>query len=126
MIGGTDILIPATGDAAALDICARIVRRYWPQARFENAVTGDKYQEYAQIPLGCMQELLVYRDAKAESAWDADDPNSPENSLLYLILRKDSITVVLDNADTAEMRSVVVSLQASLEAAIPRTYAAAA
>ncbi|HQU44156.1 MAG TPA: hypothetical protein PK867_15155 [Pirellulales bacterium] len=126
MIGGTDIIIPATGDPAALDICARIVRRYWPQARFEDAVTGEKYAQYGEIPLGCVRELLVYRDAHAESAWDADDANSPENSMLYLILSGDSITVVLDDPDAADMRSIVGSLRTSLEAAIQRTYAAAA
>lgn len=126
MIGGIDILIPSTGDEAALDICARIVRHFWPCARFEDAVTADKYERYGEIPLGLIHELLVYRDAQAERAWDADDPNSPDNSMLYLIRSPNSITVVLDDPDTAEMRSIVTSLRVSLQAAIPRTYADAA
>ena len=126
MIGGKDIVIPATGDSAALDICARIVRCYWQQARFEDAVTGEKYQEYADVPLGLVHELLVYRDAQAECAWDADDTNSPENSMLYFLLSRDSVTVVVDNPDNPDMRSVLGSLRDSLESAIHRTYAAAA
>lgn len=126
MIGGTDIVMPATGDAAALDICARIIRHYWPRARFEDAVTGEKYDDYAHIPLGCVRELFVFQDPEAEAAWDADDANSPENTLLYCLLRKDSMTVVVDNPELEEMRSILASLHASLEAAIPRTYAAAA
>lgn len=126
MIGGTDILIPATGDAAALDVCTRILRHFWPRARFEDAVTGDKYEEYGEIPLGCVRELFVYRDAQAESDWDADESSTPENSMVYLILSSDFITVVLDDPDAAEMRSIVASLRISLHSAIQRTYAAAA
>lgn len=126
MIGGKDIVIPATGDSTALDICARIVRCYWQQARFENALTGEKYQEYADIPLGMVQELLVYRDAQAECAWDTDDANSPQNSMLYFLLSRDSVTVVVDDPNAPDMRSVLASLRDSLESAIHRTYAAAA
>lgn len=121
MIGGTDIVIPATGDPAAFDICARIIRRYWPHARFEDAVTGNKYEQYGDIPLGGVRELFIYRDAHAEAAWDADDANSPANSMLYLVLSRDSITLVLDDPDSAEMRSLVASLRTSLESAIQRT-----
>lgn len=123
MIGGTDIVIPAPGGQATLDLCARIVRRYWPQACFEDAVAGDKYDQYGEIPLGRVHELLVYRDAHAQAAWDAGDANAPENSMLYLLLSDDSITAVLDDPETEEMRSMLESLRASLEAAIRRTYA---
>ena len=120
MIGGTDIVLRTTGDPAALDICARIVVRYWPRARFEDAITGDKYEQYGDMPLGGMRELFVYRDAQSECAWDADDGDSPENSMLYLILSSDSVTVVLDDPNTAEMRSMVSSLRVSLETAVAK------
>ena len=126
MIGGKDIVIPATGDSAALDICARIVRWYWPGARFEDAIAGEKYQRYGEIPLGCVRELFVYRDTEAECAWDADDANSPDNSMLYFILCRDSITIVVDDPDAPEMGSILASLRDSLESAIHRSYAAAA
>ncbi len=51
MIGGNDIVIPAVGDSAALEACLRIVQRHWPHARFEDAITGDKYSRYGDIPL---------------------------------------------------------------------------
>lgn len=126
MIGGTDIAIPAAGGSATLDLCTRIVWQFWPQARFEDAVTGAKYQQYAEIPFASLRELLIYRDAQTESAWDAGDANAPENSMLYLILAKSSITVVVDDPRTEAMRSIVESLRASLEAAIRKAYAAAA
>jgi hypothetical protein len=107
VIGGNDIVFPAVGDAATLEGCARVVGRHWPDIRFEDAVTGDKYQRLADVPFGKVRELLAYRNAEAEAAWDADSPDSPENSMIYLIVRPEDLTVVLDNPDDAEMRSIL-------------------
>jgi hypothetical protein len=51
MIGGTDIVIREKGDPEALDACVRMIREYWPLARFENALTGEKYSHY--ITMSC-------------------------------------------------------------------------
>lgn len=107
MIGGNDIVFPAVGDPASLEACARIVGRHWPDVRFEDAATGAKYQHLAEIPFGKVRELLVYPNADAEAAWDADSPDSAENSMLYLIVRPEDLTVVLDNPQTEEMQSIL-------------------
>lgn len=111
MIGGVDVVIPAVGDAAALEACLRIVKRRWPHARFENAETGEKYARYEEIPLGRLRELFAYSDAQAEALWDADRDDSPPNSMLYLILSPDFITVVLDDPNTADMQAMLESLR---------------
>jgi hypothetical protein len=111
VIGGNDIVFPAFGDSAALEGCARIVGRHWQDIRFEDAVTGDKYPRLGDIPFGLVRELLAYPDADAEAAWDSDSPDSPENSMLYLIVRPQDITVVLDNENTPEMRSILASIR---------------
>ena len=126
MIGGTDIVIPAIGDSAALDACARIVQRCWPHARFEDAETGEKYARYGDIPLGLVRELFAYPDASAEAAWDADRPDSPPNSMLYLILSPNFVTVVLDDPNTADMRAMLEAFQTMLETDILKTYYAGA
>jgi hypothetical protein len=126
MIGGTDIVIPAVGDPADLDACARIVQRRWPHARFEDAITGEKYARYDDIPLGRVSELFAYPDGNAEAAWDADSPDSPPNSMLYLILSSDSITVVLDDPDTADMRAMLGAFRTMLETDILKTHYAGA
>jgi hypothetical protein len=114
MIGGIDIVFPAVGDAATLEGCAPAVGQYWPNIRFEDAVTGDKYQRLADVPFGKVRELLAYCNADAEAAWDADRPDSPENSMIYLIVRPEDVTVVLDNPDTAEMRSILNAIHDGL------------
>jgi hypothetical protein len=117
MIGGTDIVFPAVGDPASLEECVRIVARFWPEIRFEDAITGHKYCCLADIPFGHASELLVYRDAAAQASWDADSCSSPENSMLNLIVRPEELTVVVDNPDTAEMQSILGAVRDFL-----RTY----
>jgi hypothetical protein len=107
MTGGNDIVFPAVGDSATLEACARIVGRFWPEIRFEDAITGDKYQQLGDIPFGTVRELLVYPNEAAEAAWDADLPDSAENSMLCLIVRPEEITVVLDNPQSAQMQSML-------------------
>ena len=126
MIGGNDIVFPAVGDAATLEACARIIQRRWPRVRFENAITGEKYAQLNDIPLAELTELLAYPSAEAEAAWDADSPDSPENSMLYIIVREEDITVVLDNPHTAEMRSILEAIHGLLWTDIQYTYARAA
>jgi hypothetical protein len=126
MIGGTDIVIPTVGDTNALDACARIVQRRWPHARFEDAVTGEKYAQFRDIPFGRVRELFAYPDASAEAAWDADRPDSPPNSMLYLILSPHSVTVVLDDPNTADMRAMLEAFRTMLETHFLRTHLAGA
>ena len=123
MIGGNDIVFPAVGDSAALEACARIVAQHWPDSRFEDAITGDKYERFDDIPFGDVRELLAYPNADAEAAWDADSPDSPENSMLYLIVRPEDITVVLDNPETAEMRSILDAIHDAAVRSFAKTTA---
>jgi hypothetical protein len=126
MIGGTDIVIPTKGDCEALDACVRIIREYWPQATFENALTAEKHNHYEELPFGHLRELFVYPDAVAEKAWDQGEANAATNSMLYLILSPDHVTVVLDDPNTEPMRSMLKSIQSSLAMDLLNTYAEAA
>ena len=111
MIGGNDVVFPGVGDSDSMEACARIVGRYWPEIRFEDAITGDKYQRLADIPFGKVRELLAYPNAAAEAAWDSDRSDSPENSMLYLIVRPEDVTVVLDNPRTEMMQSLLNAIR---------------
>jgi hypothetical protein len=102
------------------------VARYWPHVRFEDAITGDKYQRLGEVPFGKVKELLAYADAEAEAAWDSDRPDSAENSMLNLIVRPEDVTVVLDNPNTAEMRAILTAIHDLIWPDILLTYARAA
>jgi hypothetical protein len=114
VIGGSDVIIPATGDSAALDACARIIQRYWPRARFEDVLTGQKYGSYGEIPVGRVRQLFAYPDASAEAAWDADNAVAARNTMIYLILAPQSVTVVLDDPNAPDMRSILDSIRSAL------------
>lgn len=126
MIGGTDIVIPAKGDPEALDVCARLIREYWPAARFEDALTGEKFERYEELPFGCLRELLIYPNAVAEMAWDQGDANAIANSMVYLILSPTCVTLVIDDLGTPQMQSMLESIRSSLAMEILNTYAEAA
>ncbi len=114
MIGGTDVVIPASGDADALETCARIIQRYWPRARFEDALTGKKYGSYREIPVEHVRELFAYPDASAEAAWDADNAVAANNTMIYLILTPQTVTAVLDDPSAPDMRSILDSIRNAL------------
>lgn len=79
--------------------------------RFEDAETGDKYARYDGIPFGRVHELFAYQDPQAENAWDADRPDSPPNSMVYLILSSEFVTAVVDDPDAIEMRQMLESIR---------------
>lgn len=125
MIGGTDV-IPAVGDPAALSACVRIIRRRWPRARFEDAITGEKFAHWEEIPLARVREILAYPDAEAEAAWDEDRPDSPPNPMLHLIASPRDITAVHDDPTSQDMRSILDSIREMLWNDVLREYAEAA
>ena len=123
MIGGSDIVIPAIGDPGALDACSRIIRRYWPSAKFEDAITGAKYGDYAALPTGTLTELLVYHDPLSETAWDNGMPDAGTNTMIYLILSPTYVTAVVDEPDAPEMRLILASIKSMLRMEILNTAA---
>src|SRR5438552_17409354 len=115
MIGGTDIVIPAGGGHAPLDICLRVIRRYWPHAAFEDALTGDRVERYESLPIGRLQEVLVYQNSIAAQDWDEKgaDP-SLYNTMIHVLLADSSVTAVVDNAADQAMRDLLESIRFAL------------
>jgi hypothetical protein len=124
MIGGADIVIPATGDSGALLACISIVQRHWPNARFEDAESGEKYCRSDAIPLTQVRQLFAYENASAEADWEADHPDSPPNSMLYLLLSADSVTAVVDDPSTPDMTALLDSMKMALSRNALSGYAA--
>src|SRR5437773_583117 len=115
MIGGTDIVIPTGGGHAPLDLCLRVVRRYWPEAVFEDALTGDRYDRYESLPIGRLTEVLVYQDGRSAKEWDEKgaDP-SLGNTMIHLLLGEKTLTAVVDNPTEQIMREIIDSMQFAL------------
>ena len=61
MIGGIDIRIPTRAGVLSVEVSVRAIRQTWSRAVFENGLTGDRYDSFAD-PFGEVKELFVYRD----------------------------------------------------------------
>jgi hypothetical protein len=126
MVGGTNCVIATTAGASALDIGVRVVELCWPQVRFQDPVTGEKYHGYSEIPMGRISHLFAYRSADDEKEWMAGDVDVQPNTMLYLSRSPNGITLALDDANAVEMRSMVESLRSSLTMDILNNFAEAA
>ena len=72
MIGGIDIQIPLRPGTPALEVAVRAVRQAWQHAVFENALVGERYNTFSEIPFGTLEEMFVYRQAEDADRWDAE------------------------------------------------------
>ena len=115
MIGGHDILIPTAAGASAIELALRLAAQIWPHAIYENAATGDRYEQHAALPLGLIREVLVYRDKATADKWDelGADP-SLNDTLVQLFIQDDALTVVLDSEVSAQMSEYVQALRTGL------------
>lgn len=114
MIGGIDVHLPTRAGASSIEVAVRAVRQRWPVATFENALTGEQYPHFGQIPFGEIQELFVYRDSAAAEKWDVDGA-VPEvyNTMLHLIPDDNLLTVVVDERNAA-MNELLAAIQSGL------------
>jgi hypothetical protein len=115
------IELPTSAGPAALDACARIIQRYWPQASFQDAITGKNFRNYAELPIGRLRHLLVWRDDLGE----VNGPDTFTSSRLHLIRSPDKITVILDGPSPSEMQPILDSIQGVLGIDILNTTAEA-
>ncbi len=98
MIGGTDIIFPTRAGANAMDFALREIRQEWPDSAFEDALTGEIFDDYESVPLGSLSELLVYQDQNIAREWDRRgcEPDLA-NTMIHLILSNDALTIVVDD-----------------------------
>ncbi len=118
MIGGIDIHLPTMAGASSIEVASRAIRQRWPLAVFENGITGERYDQFWEIPFGEVEELFVYRDIASADKWDAEGA-IPEvyNTMIHLIPDDDLLTVVVDEKDAA-MMELLAAIESGLRDAI--------
>ena len=101
MIGGTDVPIPTRAGEWSMEVAVRAIRQQLPRAVFENGLTGDRYDQFLEVPFGEIEEIFVYRDAEAADAWE-EHGAIPElsNTMIHLLADDGTITAVIDERDT--------------------------
>jgi hypothetical protein len=112
MIGGVEYQIPSRAGESSVKVAVSAIQQKWPRAVFENGETGERYNDFREIPFEKLREIFVFRDLDAADAWDRDGA-VPEvsNSMVHLIADEGLITMVVDEKDALmdEIRSVIAS-----------------
>ena len=115
MIGGIDIRIPIKAETSAIEVATRIIRLRWRHAVFEDALTGDDYDHYAQIPFVAIEELFVYRNSAAAQLWDDEGAVLEAcNSMIHVIADSEILTVVIDDLDK-EMGTIIDAIRSAFD-----------
>jgi len=115
MIGGTDLIFPTKAGTTALDFCLRMIHKEWPEAIYEDAITGKNLDDYHSTSLAERSELFVFRDMAVAREWDnrGADP-SLENTMVHIILSDGYLTLVVDDPSEAIMKRILTAIQNGL------------
>jgi hypothetical protein len=114
MIGGIDVRLPTRAGDSSMEVAVRAIRHQWPRAEFEDAVSGERYQHFWQIPFATAKELFVYRDSAAARQWDEEGAvPAAFNTMIHLLSDDDMLTVVVDE-ETSEMRQLIAAIASVL------------
>ncbi len=118
MIGGEDAIIK-TFDlerSSALDVCLQILMRYWRHSVVQSGVSAVVYIRYGAIPLGKEMELMVYRDNEAFKSWNEFGalPNNRNTMVHVLAYSDDSLTVVSDDLNAADMKELLRNIRQAI------------
>jgi hypothetical protein len=115
VIGGIDIRIPTKSGDLGVEVAARAIIDFWPDAVFEDATTADWYNDFVEVPFAQTRELFVYRDPACADIWDAEGA-IPEayNTMIQLIGDDGLLTVVVDGKD-GQIDAILAAIQSALE-----------
>lgn len=108
MIGGEDFVIPTKAGAVALQRAVSQTTLFWPQAVFEDAESGERFDQESSIPFGKCREILAYKDQTLAARWDqlgADD--SLVETMIHLLVSDKSLTIVVDADPSEQMKDFV-------------------
>jgi hypothetical protein len=114
MLGGIDVRIPSKAGDHSLEFAVRAIRQAWPEAVFENGLTGEHYDSSREIPFRETEEIFVYRDAASAAIWDAEGA-VPEasNAMIHLIADRGWVTAVVDER-TDEINEIIAAIESRL------------
>ena len=117
MIGGIDILFPRIpGAATAMHLCLRVIRKHWPQAAVEDAVTGRRSPAAEMdFPTSGCTEAFIYVDEETARRWDQEGA-VPElaNTMIHVLISEQSMTLAVDDPQSSPVADILESIRAAL------------
>jgi len=114
MIGGIDVPLRTMAGDSSSEVAVRAIRQEWPLAVFENGLTGERYNNFWQIPFDEIEEIFVYRDSACADVWDAEGAiPAVRNTMIHIVSDDGLITVVVDERDRA-MNEIIGAISSAL------------
>jgi hypothetical protein len=115
MIGGQDIVIPCAEPKVALDVATRIIRRRWRDCLAEDGETGNPLPPYGQMGFAGLSEILFNKTAQTSQLWEElGSCEATNGTLIHLLAGANTLTVVVDDEPTLEMKSIVSEIRGAL------------
>lgn len=114
MIGGIDVRLQTGAGVESVEVAVRAIRQLWPRAVFENGNTGERYNQFWQVPFGEVEELFVYRDPCAADVWDRSGAiPEAQNTMIHVLYDEGLLTIVIDER-TSEMEAAIDAIRSGL------------
>jgi len=112
MIGGHDISFRTGSSPEAMEGAIRIVNVLWPGAVLENAESAELLDSGVLGLRELPGEVLIYKSADARESW-ALNGAVPENAnqMVHMICNAESLTIVVDDPNSAEMRELLDAIR---------------
>lgn len=116
MIGGRDIILRVDDPTVAMELALRLVRRLWPSAYIEDAITGEPLDFHGYVSLFGRHEVLAFKDKAAADLWSKVGADEATNGTLIHLLATTSneLTIVVDDDPTEEMKRYIRTLSRQL------------
>lgn len=125
MIGGIEKDIETNAGDASIEVAIRAIRHEWPNALFEDALSGERFETFEQVPFGVTQEIFVYQDETAYDDWEAMGAVPQlSNTMIHLIHDDGFLTIVFDKLD-GTIDKIVSGIQSALKDEVHHVFAEA-
>jgi hypothetical protein len=116
MIGGSDIILRVRDAETAMDLAIRVTVRLWGRPIFEDADSGETFDEYQKLVLTGRREILIYRDSAAQAGWKAlGADESLDGTMIHLIAAAGELTIAVDDVPNPSIRSFVAAVRNALQ-----------
>jgi hypothetical protein len=89
--------------------------RHWCESLIEDGETGEVLPRYGQMGFAGLDELLISKTAAASRLWDESGAcDATKGTLIHLLIGRTTLTVIVDDEPTDEMRRIVREIRRAL------------
>ena len=93
-----------------MEFLFRAIRHLWPNAIFENAATGEMFQNIRHVAFNHFREALAYKSSTHRELWSEKGlDESLHDTMIHLIRADNGMTLVVDSEPSCGLQSILNS-----------------